>query len=185
MSKLTAILMALTSMVWSTPTGNSRRAPAALLAVAGPAGWLRIYQASQAGPLSWQLLHSSHGSVAAPITALAFTPHGDTLAVAGPAAQVLGTDAVAVAAAGGQPGAVSLYMVDGGAGVQQELQLWQQWALRSLPVGLVVLPSTHVDLMKGKQLEPTQVCFFLGACMSCLLLQQHILHCVNGLFSLP
>jgi hypothetical protein len=147
--------------------------PAALLAAAGPSGWLKLYQASLPGPHSWQLLHSSSpGALAGPITAVAFSPDGDTLAVAGPAAQVLGTDATAVAAAGGQPGAVSLYCIGssssgtaggtagGAAGQQQQqkrMQLWHQWCLRSLPVSVAVLAGRGVQLMTGRRLGAMQV----------------------------
>jgi hypothetical protein len=138
-------------------------APAALLAAAGPSGWLKLYQASLPGPHSWQLLHSSSpGSLAGPITAVAFNPTGDTLAAAGPAAQVLGTDATAVAAAGGQPGAVSLYSVSSSSrsaagGLGQQLRLWHQWCVRSLPVSLAVLPSSGVQLMTGRELGAREV----------------------------
>jgi hypothetical protein len=136
--------------------------PAALLAAAGPSGWLKLYQASLPGPNSWHLLHSSSpGSLAGPITAVAFSPAGDTLAVAGPAAQVLGTDATAVAAAGGQPGAVSLYSIGrdatAAAAGSAGLQLWQQWCLRSLPINLAVLASGGVQLMTGRQIAAMQV----------------------------
>ncbi|KAF6254262.1 hypothetical protein COO60DRAFT_335392 [Scenedesmus sp. NREL 46B-D3] len=145
----------------------SEATPAALLAAAGPSGWLKVYRASLPGPHSWDVLHSSSpGSLAGPVTAVAFSPAGDTLAVASPAAQVLGTDATAVAAAGGQPGAVSLYRVQGSTGsgactAGQQLQLWHQWCLRSLPVGLAVLPSSGVQLMMGRQLRAMQVLHLL------------------------
>lgn len=148
--------------------------PAALLAVAGPSGWLGVYRASLPGPNSWHLLHSNSSSsgtpLAGPITAVAFSPAGDTLAVAGPAAQILGTDATAIAAAGGAPGAVSLYSISssnngyqGGAGAavsqgqQRELQLWQQWCLRSLAISLLVLPSSGVQLTAGQEVGAVQV----------------------------
>ncbi|WIA41640.1 hypothetical protein OEZ86_008998 [Tetradesmus obliquus] len=137
--------------------------PAALLAAAGPAGQLQLYQASLPGPHSWHTLHSSSpGSLAGPITAVAFSPAGDTLAVAGPAVQLLGTDATAVAAAGGQPGAVSLYSISSSSSSSSRgLQLWQQWCVRSLPLGLAVLPSSGVQLLTGRQLGATQVLHIL------------------------
>eukprot|EP00775_Hariotina_reticulata_P007465 gene7465-7675_t len=134
-------------------------------------------QAGLPGAQSWQLLHRIN-SLAAPVIALAFAAAGDLLAVASSCAQVLGTDAIAVAAAGGSPGAVSLYRIASGAVVelaakggvdlptgssrmqqqqQQSLQLCHQWSLRSLPISIHLLQSSHLDLLADSKLVPTQV----------------------------
>jgi len=160
----------------------------ALLAVASSSGWLCVFEASQPGAQGWALCHST-GSLISPgaPTHLAFSADGSSLAVASPVAQLVGTDAVAVVAAGGQPGAVSLYQVASGradsssgalAGLlppllleqQQrvqlpELLLWHSWSLCSMPAGLLVLPSSGFKLLSGKQLQPTQVIHGVGRSM--------------------
>jgi hypothetical protein len=135
------------------------------------------------------MVHST-GSLIAPGSQplLAFSPDGASLAVGSLTAQVLSTDAVAVAAAGGQPGTISLYQVAaaapasssssgaGGAALSAllppllleqrpggaqlpELRLWHQWSLSSAPAGLLVLPgSSGLRLLEGVQLRPSQVC---------------------------
>jgi hypothetical protein len=115
--------------------------------------------------------------LAAPITALAIAAAGDLLAAASSCAQLLGTDAIAVAAAGGSPGAVNLYRIasrpgfelaansglelhTGSSRLQQQeqpLQLCHQWSLRSSPVSIHCLQSSHLDLLTDGQLVPTQV----------------------------
>lgn len=139
-----------------------------------------MFGTAQHSSHAWSLIHST-GSLVVPSTntQLAFSPDGTTLAVASPAAQLLGTDAVSLAAAGAQPGAVSLYQVadQGGAPTallppllleqeqrQQlpELLLWHQWSLASTPVRLAVLPSSGLQLLHGKQLHPSQVCMRTG-----------------------
>jgi hypothetical protein len=42
-------------------------------------------------------------------------------------------------------------------GLGQQLQLWHQWCVRSLPVGLAVLASSGVQLMTGRELGAKQV----------------------------
>lgn len=151
----------------------SRQRSRTLLAVASSSGWLCVFGTAQHGSQPWSIVHST-GSLIAPgtHTQLAFSPDGTSLAVASPAVQLLGTDAVSLAAAGGQPGAVSLYHVaDSSSGPaallppllmeqQQlpELMLWHQWSLCSMPAGLAVLPSSGLQLLHGKQLHPSQVC---------------------------
>lgn len=152
--------------------------PRALLAVASSSGWLCVFGADQRSSQHqpWSLLHST-GSIMTPgaQAQLAFSPDGTSLAVASPVAQLLGTDAVALAALGAQPGAVSLYEVShsgtglsallppllqqqqGQRGQLPELLLWHQWSLSSTPVGLFVLPSSGVVLVHGRQLQPAQV----------------------------
>lgn len=150
--------------------------PKALLAVVCSSGWLCVFGAEHASGQPWSLIHSSGGLVASGTQAqLAFSPDGTTLAVSSPVAQMLGTDAIALASLGAQPGAVSLYGVSrSGVGLsallpplllqqqgqqQQlpELRLWHQWSLSSTPVGLFVLPSSGLGLLQGKQLQPAQV----------------------------
>lgn len=173
---------------FSRIAGASQNSPQAhaLLAVASSSGWLCVFEASQPGAQGWALCHST-GSLISPgaPTHLAFSPDGSTLAVASPVAQLVGPDAVAVVAAGGQPGAVSLYQVASGradssssalAGLlppllleqQQrvqlpELLLWHSWSLCSMPAGLLVLPSSGFKLLRGKQLQPTQVNHCVGS----------------------
>lgn len=153
--------------------------PKALLAVVSGSGWLCVFGAEHASGQPWSLIHSSGGLVASGVQAqLAFSPDGTTLAVSSPVAQLLGTGAVALASLGAQPGAVSLYGVSrSGVGLsallpplllqqqgqqQQlpELRLWHQWSLSSTPVGLFVLPSSGLELLQGKQLQPAQVRLF-------------------------
>lgn len=162
--------------------GRVHAASHALLAVASASGWLSVFEAALPGSSSWTPIHSSGSLLAAGACALAFTADGTSLAVASPAAQLRGMDAAAVAAAGGQPGTVSLYDVasgstssrGGGGGLaallppllleQQhqhsqlpELALWHQWSLSSAPVGLAVLPGSGFSLLHGKALQPMQV----------------------------
>lgn len=178
--------------------------------MASTSGWLCVYGPGQQPHQAWSVIHST-GSLIAPgaSTQLAFSPDGATLAVASPVAQVLGTDAVAVAAAGGQPGAVSLYEVARTGGTASamvppllleqeqraqlpELQLWHQWGLSSTPVGLAVLPGGGLELMHGKQLQPGQVrtgspqvlcsatLYLLALCWHVCVLRHHAWCCRTG-----
>eukprot|EP00879_Flechtneria_rotunda_P031429 GHRR01034337.1.p4 GENE.GHRR01034337.1~~GHRR01034337.1.p4 ORF type:complete len:102 (+),score=55.55 GHRR01034337.1:1042-1347(+) len=92
-------------------------------------------------------------------------------------------DAATVAVAGVQLGAVGLYHIscnsssiagletaqgcnrpDAATHCHQQqqqlssLHLWHQWSLRSVPVGLAVLPSSRLELLDGRQLAAVQVC---------------------------
>ncbi len=89
-----------------------------------------------------------------PISSIAFSPWGDAVAVASPAAQLLGLDSVALAGAGQQPGVISLYAC-------KDWQLVHQWGLRSVPNAALFLPACALQLLDGKRLAALQVLHLL------------------------
>eukprot|EP00877_Chromochloris_zofingiensis_P008544 jgi/Chrzof1/3943/Cz13g14110.t1 len=154
------LLLDPTGLPWRSPpyrqldhdTKYSKRAASPLLCVASEQGWLKVYQVTHSGHDGWQLVHAVNSL--APVHGVCFSPWGETLAVATPAAQVLGMEAVAVAAGGSQPGCVSLYDVS-------TWQLQQQWSLRSTPQHCLFLPGCHVQLIDGKRVAAQQVLYLL------------------------
>lgn len=138
--------------------------PAPLLCVGSSSGWLRLYSPEAAGQRTWRLLHSR--DTLQGVAAAAFSPWGDTLALGSSAAQLLSTRAIAVAAAGQQPGTLSLYELSSdpyaaagapGSGPGLGLRLYHQWTLRGPPVAVAFLASCRQQWLDGKRLAALQV----------------------------